>query len=51
MFSDVDKAKMTDKESAKEANLEMQTEGVACMTAKWNGPRTAEGRQRVAKPK
>ncbi len=26
----------------------MQNQGVAIKTAKWNGPRTAEGRQRIA---
>ena len=32
----------------KEGKLEVQPEGVAIKTAKWNGPRTAEGRQRIA---
>ena len=39
---------MTAKDRVKEGKLKVQTEGVTCMTAKWNGPRTAEGRQRIA---
>ena len=39
---------MTAKNRVKEGKLEVQTEGVACKTAKWNGPRTAEGKQRIA---
>ena len=39
---------MTAKDRVKEGKLEVQTEGVACKTAKWNGPRTAEGKQRIA---
>ena len=39
---------MTAKDRVKEGKLEVQTEGVACKTAKWNGPRTAAGRQRIA---
>jgi hypothetical protein len=39
---------MTAKDRVKEGKLEVQTEGVAIKTAKWNGPRTAEGRQRIA---
>ena len=39
---------MTAKDRVKEGKLEVQTEGVACKKAKWNGPRTAEGRQRIA---
>ncbi len=39
---------MTDKDGAKQFKLKVQAEGVACKTAKWNGPRTAEGKQRIA---
>ena len=39
---------MTAKDRVEEGKLEDQTEGVACKSAKWNGPRTAEGRQRIA---
>ena len=39
---------MTAKDRVKEGKLEVQTEGDACKTPKWNGPRTAEGRQRIA---
>ena len=38
---------MTAKDRVKECKLEVQTEGVACKTAKWNGPRTAEGKRRI----
>jgi hypothetical protein len=39
---------MTAKDRVKQDKLEEQTKGVACKTAKWNGPRTAEGKQRIA---
>ena len=39
---------MTEKDRLKQAKLEVQTEGVALKTARWNGPRTAEGKQRIA---
>ena len=39
---------MTAKDRVKEGKLEVQPEGFALKTAKWNGPRTAEGRQRIA---
>ena len=39
---------MTEKDGVKQGKLEVQAEGVACKTAKWNGPRTAEGKQRIA---
>ena len=39
---------MTEKDRVKEGKLEVQTEGDACKTPKWNGPRTAEGRRRIA---
>ena len=48
MISDVDRAKMTNKEGAKQAKQEVRAQGDAFKTAKWNGPRTTEGRQRIA---
>ena len=39
---------MTAKDRVKEGKLELQPEGVALKNSKWNGPRTAEGRQRIA---
>ena len=48
MLSDIDRANMTAKDRVKEGKLEMQPEGVVLEIAKWNGPRTAEGRQRIA---
>ena len=39
---------MTAKDRVKEGKLEVQTEGFAIKTAKWNGPRTADGKQRIA---
>jgi hypothetical protein len=48
MFSDVDGVNMTEKDRLKQAKLEVQTDGVPLKIAKWNGPRTAEGRQRIA---
>jgi hypothetical protein len=39
---------MTKKDGVKQDKLEAQTEEVVLKTAKWNGPRTAEGRQRIA---
>ena len=39
---------MIAKDRVKQGNLEVQTGGVTLKTVKWNGPRTAEGRQRIA---
>jgi hypothetical protein len=39
---------MTAIDGVKQGKLEVQAEGVACKTAKCNGPRTTEGRQRIA---
>ena len=41
-------ADMTEKDRVKQDKLEAQTEEVAFKTIKWNGPRTAEGKQRIA---
>ena len=48
MLSDIDRANMTAKDGVKQAKLEVQPEGFALKTAKWNGPRTAEGKHRIA---
>ena len=39
---------MTAKDRVKQGKLEVRAEGLALKTSKWNGPRTAEGRQRIA---
>ena len=48
VFSDKDRANMTEKDGAKHDKPKVQTEGVFLKTVKWNGPRTAEGKQRIA---
>jgi len=48
VLSDIDRADMTAKDRVKQGKLEVRTEGVVLKTAKWNGPRTAEGIQRIA---
>ena len=39
---------MTAKDRVKQGKLEVRAEGCTLVKAKWNGPRTAEGRQRIA---
>ena len=39
---------MTVKDRVKQERLEVETEVFNLKTGKWNGPRTAEGRQRIA---
>jgi hypothetical protein len=39
---------MTEKDRVKQPKPQVRAEGVACKIAKWNGPRTAEGKQRIA---
>lgn len=39
---------MTEKDGVKQSKPQVRTKEVACKTAKWNGPRTAEGKQRIA---
>jgi len=39
---------MTEKDGVKQAKLNVQPKGFSIKTAKWNGPRTAEGKQRIA---
>ena len=48
MVSGLFRASMIAKDRLRQGNLEVQTGGVTLKTAKWNGPRTAEGRQRIA---
>jgi len=48
VFSNLNRDDMTEIDRLKQAKLEVQTDGVASKPAKWNGPRTAEGRQRIA---
>jgi hypothetical protein len=45
---DFGRANMTAKDSLKQDNLEGWAEGWAIVKVKWNGPRTAEGKQRIA---
>ena len=39
---------MTAKLGAKEAKSQVRAKGCTLVKAKWNGPRTAEGKQRIA---
>ena len=39
---------MTEKDGVKQGKPQVRTKEVACKTAKWNGPRSAEGKQRIA---
>ncbi len=39
---------MTVIDRVKQDKLKVQTEGLTLKTVKWNGPRTAEGKQRIA---
>ncbi len=39
---------MTEKDGVKQAQLKVQPEGCSLVKVKWNGPRTAEGKQRIA---
>ena len=39
---------MTAKDRVKLGKLEVRAEGCTLVNVKWNGPRTAEGRQRIA---
>ena len=39
---------MTDKDGVKQSTPKVQAEGCNLVKAKWNGPRTAEGKQRIA---
>ena len=48
MFSVVDGANMTEKDGVKQSKPQVRIKEVACKTSKWNGPRTAEGKQRIA---
>ena len=48
MFSNLNRADMTEIDGVKNGKRGARGEGLALKTAKWNGPRTAEGRQRIA---
>ena len=39
---------MTAKDGAKQGKRQVRAEGCTLVKVKWNGPRTAEGRQRIA---
>ena len=39
---------MTEKDGVKQSNPKVPPKGDAIKTSKWNGPRTAEGRKRIA---
>ena len=39
---------MTEKDGVKQSKPKVQTEGCTLVKSKWNGPRTAEGKQRIA---
>ncbi len=39
---------MTEKDGVKQGKPQVRAEGCTLVGAKWNGPRTAEGRQRIA---
>ena len=39
---------MTEKDGVKQSKPKVQAEGCNLVKAKWNGPRTAEGKQRIA---
>ena len=39
---------MTEKDGVKQGRLEVRAEGCTLVKVKWNGPRTAEGKQRIA---
>ena len=48
VLSIIDRANMTAKDRLKDDKPKVQTEGCPLVKVKWNGPRTAEGRQRIA---
>ena len=39
---------MTEKDGVKQGRLEVRAEGCTLVKVKWNGPLTADGRQRIA---
>ncbi len=39
---------MTEKDGVKQGKPQVRAEGCTLVKVKWNGPRTAEGRQRIA---
>ena len=48
MFSNIDRANMTAKDRLKHDKPKVQAKGCNLVKAKWNGPRTTEGKQRIA---
>jgi hypothetical protein len=48
VFSDSGRANMTSKDSLKQSKPQVRAEGCTLVKVKWNGPRTAEGKQRIA---
>ena len=48
MFSNLNRACMTEKDRVKKSKLKVRAEGHTLVKIKWNGPRTAEGKQRIA---
>ena len=48
MLSDIDRDEMTEKDGEKQFIPQVRTEGCTLVEVKWNGPRTAEGKLRIA---
>ena len=48
MLSDIDRANMTEKDGVKQGKPQVRAEGCTLVKVKWNGPRTTEGKQRIA---
>jgi hypothetical protein len=48
VLSDIDRANMTEIDGVKQGKPQVRAEGCTLVKVKWNGPRTAEGRQRIA---
>ena len=48
MFSNLIRACMSEKDRVKKSKLQVRAEGRTLVKIKWNGPRTAEGKQRIA---
>ena len=47
-MSDKDRVNLTEKDGVKQSKPQVRTKEVAIKTSKWNGPRTAGGKQRIA---
>ncbi len=48
MLSIIDRANLTAKDRLKHDKPQVRAEGCTLVKVKWNGPRTAEGKQRIA---